>query len=410
MARRLLLIIPFLLLLVEGFRYAFREGDFAGYAIAGEYALKGMDLYSHWLNTWPPLFSVFCIPIYWINEIAPFPLRVIWQLLSVAAFFHLSGRLIFMFQGKRLVYRVEKNDFELSAFSWYFILPFLLVFKYILDNLANLQINILMLALLVEAVYLFKHKQNVTWSAFLLALTLCLKVYTVFFFILFVFIREWKLFFITLSWMVILHIPMLTVFGWEQSFIYFQRWWVEIAQAFPMIGHKNQSFFAAVWRLTVNQDAGLEIATHIVNLSLEQSKRLVYILVLLIGSFPLWRIIQQPKVNFNLLFALFVGVIPLLSPLAWKAYFIFLTPAFFYLSHQWLDGNMLNRDKVLFVIASVFLTFSSDIFLGQYGSDLAELFSLITLGGVLIISILIINVLEISKHIKSDEESIGNRK
>lgn len=408
-ARRILLFIPLVALLIEGIRYAFREGDFAGYAIAGEYALKGMDLYSHWLNTWPPLFSVFCIPIYWLNEWAPLPLRLLWQLLSIAAFFHLANRLMLLFKKQKLVFRKSKHSGELSVDSWYFVLPFLFTFKYVLDNLANLQINIIMLALVIEAVYLFKRKQNTVWSAFLLALTLSLKVYTLFFFMLFFFIREWKFVLLTLSWMVILHIPMFAVMGWNQSFVYFERWWVEIAQAFPMIGHKNQSFFAAVWRLTVNEDAGLGISTNLLSMSIEQSKRLVYVLVLIIGAFPLWRIIQNPKMNFNLLFTLFVASIPLLSPLAWKAYFIFLTPAIFYISSLWLDGLLKRRDKVMFVMASVFLILSSDIFIGPYASDLAELFSLITLGAVLIISILALNIIEKSNFDKPDEESIGNR-
>ena len=367
--------IPALLLLEEALRYAGRPGDFIGYVAAGEYALHGKDLYSHWLNTWPPLFSVFCIPIYWLDSFSPFLARALWQLGSLWAFYHTAKRILFLLFDKKL-----------SFYLWQplFLLPFLLSFKYLLDNLANIQINIFMLLLCVEAVYQLQTKKRPVLAALFMALTLSLKVYTLFFFVWFILIRQWKMVLYTLVFCVLLTLPCFLVYGMDQTLLYFSHWWTEIAQAFPMIHHKNQSFFAAIWRLTVPVDAGLEIPTHLFHLSMDEAKKVVYLIVLLAGVYPAWLIWKKPEGEKNLLFAmpLFLALIPLLSPLAWKAYFIFLSPALFQLSSFYLDGLLSKWEKGVFWISCALLILSSEIFIGPYLSDLAELFSLITLGAI----------------------------
>ncbi|MHB1278377.1 MAG: glycosyltransferase family 87 protein [Bacteroidia bacterium] len=384
LAYKLLFWIPALLLLEEALRYAGREGDFIGYVIAGEYALNAKDLYSHWLNTWPPLFSVFCIPIYGLDRVSPYLARALWQLGSLWAFYHTAKRLLFLLFAKKLSFTPARKEDEINPWQPLFLLPFLLAFKYLLDNLANVQINVMMLFLCVEAVYQLHTKKSPVLAAFLMALTLSLKVYTLFFFVWFILIRQWKMVLYTLGFCALLTIPCFLVYGTDQTLIYFNHWWTGIAQGFPMIHHKNQSFFAAIWRLTVPVDAGLGIPTHLFYLSMDEGKKLVYLLVLLAGAYPAWLIWKKPEGEKNLLFAmpLFLALIPLLSPLAWKAYFIFLSPALFQLASFYLNDQLSKWEKGLFWASCSFLILSSEIFIGPYLSDIAELFSLITLGGI----------------------------
>ncbi len=52
--------------------------DFSGYIIAGKLAWERGDIYSHYLNTWPPSFSVFSIPLYLLNSISHKALQFVW--------------------------------------------------------------------------------------------------------------------------------------------------------------------------------------------------------------------------------------------------------------------------------------------------------------------------------------------
>lgn len=381
---KILFWIAALLLLEEALRYAARPGDFIGYVAAGEYALHGKNLYSHWLNTWPPLFSIFCIPIYWVDSLSPFLARALWQLATLWAFYHTAKRVLFLLFGKNLIVSPATKEEDINPWNPLFLLPFLLSYKYLLDNLANIQINVLMLVLCVEAVYQWHKKGRPVLAALFLALTLSLKIYTLFFFVWFILVRQWKLVLYTLGFCLLFTLPCFLVYGWEQSILYYKHWWTAIAQGFPMILHKNQSFFAAIWRLTVPIDAGLEIPTHLFHLSMDEAKKVVYLIVLLAGAWPAWLIWKNPKGEKNLLFAmpLFLALIPLLSPLAWKAYFIFLSPAIFQLSSFSLNGLMSEWEKGLFWASCALLILSSEIFIGNRLSDLAELYSLITLGAI----------------------------
>lgn len=385
----------YLLLLVlaeETIRYAWHDGDFIGYVIAGEYALHGQDLYSHWLNTWPPLFSIFAIPIYALNEISPLLARLLWQTGSLFALIHLFRRLISLYYGSRLVVSRTAGFGEMAITDIRLHLPFFLAFKYILDNFTNLQINIYMLALCLEAVRQWKSKGRSLLAGALIGLTMALKVYTLFFVVWFLFNRQWKVFLSAIATVLLLNIPVFLFFGVETASAYYQHWWVGIAQAFPMILHKNQSLFAAIWRLTVEEDAGLGIATNFISITMDQAKKFTYVLVLLLGAWPAIRLLLVSKVKHKSIWgmALFFALIPLLSPLAWKAYFIFLLPAQFVLTKRWLEKRLYPFEKIIFVIAHILLILSSDIFIGMYASDVAELYSAITLGAILLVGLLLI--------------------
>jgi hypothetical protein len=88
-------------------------------------------------------------------------------------------------------------------------------------------------------------------------------------------------------------------------------------------------------------------------------------------------------------YALIMNIIPMLSPLAWKAYFIFLWPSFF-LNYLFIyhSSNSMGKYssvllKVFFYLSIVLTVFSSELFVGSYFSDVLESFSSITIGSAL---------------------------
>jgi len=393
----------FLLILEESIRYAFREGDFVGYAIAGDYALHGKNLYSHWLNTWPPLFSIFCIPIYLVDMLSPLFARVIWQLSSLAAFMLVFKRCIWLFQGKRLAWFNAKNLESLRPYDPLVLLPFALSFKYLLDNASNIQINVIMLALCVEAVYQWKEKDRSVWAAFLIALTLSLKVYTLFFFVWFILIKQFRFVGITLLFVGLLNLLCFLFYGPDLAWSYYTYWWTEIAQGFPMIHFKNQSFFGAIWRLTVPEDVGLGVQTNLISLSMDEAKKLIYFLVMLAGAWPAWHLLKTSDAAVKRLqgMVLFIALIPLLSPLAWKAYFIFLLPALIVLSSDLLKGKLNGWKKVLFWLSMVLWIGSAELFIGRTLAEWAQVFSFITLGTIGVVWLLILRLSANKKEAKN---------
>lgn len=390
----------FILILEESIRYAFRVGDFVGYAIAGDYALHGKNLYSHWLNTWPPLFSIFCIPIYYLDAFSPTLVRLLWQLVSLAAFLLAFKRCVWLFLGKKLAWFNAKSTGSLRPYDPLILLPFALVFKYLLDNAANIQINVIMLALCVEAVYQWKEKNRTVWAAFLIALTLSLKVYTLFFFVWFILNKQFRFVAYTLLFVGLLNLFCFLFYGPDLAIAYYAHWWKEIAQGFPMMHFKNQSFFGAVWRLTVPDDVGLGVQTNLLNLSMDQAKKLVYFIVLLAGSWPAWFIWKNSKSETKRLqgVALFMALIPLLSPLAWKAYFIFLMPGIIVLSSDLLKGKLKGWKKTVFWISLIIWIGSAELFIGRNLAEWAQVFSFITLGAIGVMFLLIVRLLSSRKN------------
>ena len=107
-----------------------------------------------------------------------------------------------------------------------------------------------------------------------------------------------------------------------------------------------------------------------------------------------------------------ITAIPILSPLAWKAYFIFLWPGYLWVYNQ-IWNNHLNRKsntviKILFILSLVGTVLSSEMFLGGYISDLFEIFASITLGTLLLLVIFLIKYSQLSP-IPLDNNKLNNK-
>ena len=98
---------------------------------------------------------------------------------------------------------------------------------------------------------------------------------------------------------------------------------------------------------------------------------------------------------------LFIALIPLLSPLAWKAYFIFLLPALIVLSSDLLKGKLNGWKKVLFWLSMVLWIGSAELFIGRTLAEWAQVFSFITLGTIGVVWLLILRLSANKKEAKN---------
>lgn len=399
---KILLLLVGIALGIEVIRDAFRGGDFIGYVNAGQLVLDHRNIYSDPLNTWPPLFSIISIPLTWMDYVSPYGLRMFWLLGSILA----MGYII------KLSYEIlVKRNLTLNPFKDHFILysitifiPFLISFRYLLDNLANIQINIYMLLMAVTAHY-FLEKKKLKLAAFILAFSISIKVYTIFLFLYYLYKRKIGMVSCTIIFLLVLNLIPFLVFGFDNAVGYYEHWWHEIASPPPTAHHKNQSIFGALLRIFTSEYPGHSYYINVADLDPGKIKSITYILITLVASYPAYLFRKSSSSYFMFCEIAFVlASIPILTPLSWKAYFIFLFPAYLVLYYllwkkKTLEGNWRSKiAKPLFLISVLFTVFSTEGIMGDYFSDILESYSIILVGTCF----LLINIIIVYPFLKED--------
>jgi Glycosyltransferase family 87 len=406
--KNIILGILLLALLFELVRSCFRAGDFIGYINAGNLTLSGQNIYSDYLNTWPPFFSVFSVPLALIDRIHPVLIRTLWLILSAVAFFWTMRISVRWLHQKQLLLPFQKEEKGTMLFSNLLVfVPFIIMVRFILDNFANVQINILLLwsSILVIDWYI---KGKYSWAGLLLALSISLKVYPVFLLLYFVFKREFSLVGWTILFLFLFNSIPFLVYGQETATAYYLHWWNEIASPYASVQHKNQSFFSMLRSLLRHESPGLGIYLNVVDVSLEQLKKIAYGIIILGALFPMYLFRNKLEDKQNeialLEYAFVLTAIPILSPLAWKAYFIYLWPAYF-LIYYYLYFSPINLGKqkrkilqAIYILSIILNVFSTDLFVGPYVSDVFECFSSITIGTLLLLFLLLTFYVQLRKE------------
>lgn len=411
--RKVVVVLLFLALAAEIIRDTFNKGDFAGYIIAGEFAVSGQDIYSHYLNTWPPFFSVFCVPLYWLNTLSPELLRFFWLAGSLLSFFIVMNITSVWFLKKKIqsnpFSKVDENSVSIT--ETIILVPLIIAFRYVLDNLANVQINMYLLLLCVLSIYYFLKDKS--WlSGILLSFVISLKVYPVFLFLFFLFKREFKV----VAWTVIfmLFFNSLTLLVWDsaQALNYYAVWYQKFVVPYTNALYKNQSLFAFIRRLVTDSDTHFPLRMNIANLEIGNLKMLSYLVILLASVYPAWlfrkSFFEKNNIGTLLQFTFIFTAIPLLSPMSWKAYFIFLWPGYFssfyllFFSQYLLHEKNKLPVKILFFASVALTVLSTELIVGPYFSDVLEVYSAITIGTILL---LFVQLLLYQQHDKSN--SVG---
>lgn len=374
-------------LTIEFIRDSLGTGDFVGYVNAGHNVVKGLNIYGDYLNTWPPLFSIFSVPLAIADALSPVFIRALWLLFMLVAMFHIMAMTIKQVLQLQLGLPFNQQA-ELRFDSAIVIVPVLLIFRYLLDNMANIQINIFMLWMAMYSFELYS-KGKFNQAAFWLALSISLKVYTIFILAFYAYRMSFRMFTFTCLWITGLNLICIPVFGIEQSIQYFHQFLSERAGPFAMALHKNQSLFALLRGLLHHESRGLGIYINLVDLSIETIRWISYALVAICGLSIayLFKLKKTPEIS---QFYFVLGATPILSPLAWKAYFIFVWPSLFLVTyHLWFANNrqrpmnLLNRMLMLFFILTFII--STEGIIGEKWSDIAEIFGCITLGNLVLL-------------------------
>jgi len=128
--------------------YARRAEDFGGYVLVGELALQGRDIYRDappGISTWPPLFSLLCVPLALLSRLDARAARIAWLALNMAA---LAATLALVLRLVARGPRDERADAPVPALSSLASLTLLvLTSRYIISNFEHLQINVLVFLL-----------------------------------------------------------------------------------------------------------------------------------------------------------------------------------------------------------------------------------------------------------------------
>ena len=380
----------------EWIRSIFREGDFRGYPIAGNQILNGTNLYGSSSNTWPPFFGVVCIPIAMLDNLQSEVIRFFWLGGALLSFFWVMKWIIRDVLGLQL--SLKSGAGRVAVYDPLFFVPFLIILRFLLDNVANVQINIYILILCVWAIRSFTRKRYALAGA-LLAFTISIKVIPIFLLFYFIFKREWKVVGWTLLFTGLFTASTVLVWGWEQAVEYHRFWYEEIASNPPAANRKNQSLWGMAYRWLTPEYPRMEFTINLISLSIDTVKKLVILLVGAAALLPAW-IMRKKRNDKNdlpswLEYSLIFAAIPVLSPLSWKAYFIFLWPAywmaflFLFRMPNRLSSTALLLAKVVFFGSIVLNIGSTDGIIGKHYSDVAEMYSAVTMGSLLLMGLVV---------------------
>lgn len=220
-----------------------RPGDFAGYLLVGNLVLSGGHIYRDapaGLNTWPPFFSLGCVPLALLAVPTPYLARGFWLLLNLALVLlalHLIARLVYE---RPLSLRAESPGLSLAAPE--ILLPLLLTDRYVSGNFDHLQVNVVIFVLALAGLYLQRQGREVAGSLALGAAA-ALKVMPVVFIPYLAYRGRWRAALWTTLFTVGCSLSPVLVFGWSRFWDYVVAWRASVAVGWG-VGKMNQSVFA----------------------------------------------------------------------------------------------------------------------------------------------------------------------
>ena len=399
-----LLILIVAIMLIELIRDSMRAGDFIGYVNAGNAVLSHKNIYADYLNTWPPFFSLFSVLLAIGDNVSSFFIRFIWLLGSIISMYCIVSISVKMIFKKPLNLKGKGNGIMIQ--EPIIVIPLIIMLRFIMDNLANVQINIYMLLCSLLCIVFFIKKKYV-WVGLFLGLTISLKVYTLFFLFYFIYKREFKPVIWTVLFILLFNSICFLVFGFHQAIQYYQQWISNVMPHSYIANHKNQSVFGTFLRFFTSEDPGRTIHVNILYINPNTVKLITDGVIAIAAIIPAILFRKKLKdtsaISSILEYSLIFTLIPLLSPISWKAYFIFLWIPYFLLYtllfrvNTQLKKTTLNLLKYLFWFSVVLTVCSTELIVGRDFSRLMEAYSAITIGTMLLLFMQVYVAVRISK-------------
>jgi hypothetical protein len=221
-----------------------RPGDFAGYLLVGNLVLEGRHIYLDApprINTWPPFFSLLCVPLALLAMPTPYLARGVWLLLNaglLVVILDLLARLVY----RRPLRLAAADGAGLSPMAPELLVPLLVTGRYVLANFEHLQINLVLFALTLGGLYLVETRRAVTGGT-LLGFGAAIKVMPIAFVAYLAYRRRWRAALAGAATTLALSASPILVFGWTRFQDYVVAWRAAVAAGWGA-GRMNQSVFA----------------------------------------------------------------------------------------------------------------------------------------------------------------------
>lgn len=369
-----------------------RPGDFAGYLFVGDLVLSGRHIYLDapvGMNTWPPFFSLFCVPLAVLAAPTPYLARGVWVLLNFACLWLVLRWLARLVYDRTLSLRAETEDLSLASPE--LLVPLLLVQRYVSGNLDHLQINLVMFTLALGGLFWQATRREIAGSL-LLGLAAAMKVMSIVFIPYLVYRRRWRAALCTAVATAAWSLSPILVFGWDRFWEYVATWRAALAVGWG-VGKMNQSVFA-MWDRFIGHGM-LPLTAGGVNFVPSSGDPAVIVAVggtlAVIAGAVLWTFRGQPAprwatgAEWSVVFI--VGA--LFGPVTWKAYLVVLWLPATLLFAAWrspaLDPHRRRVAGRILVVFFVLGTVLSRAFVGKTLGGVFEMTSTSTLAALVLL-------------------------
>jgi alpha-1,2-mannosyltransferase len=220
-----------------------KAGDFAGYLAVGRLVLAGGDIYRDappGVNTWPPFFSLVCVPLALLARPTVYLARGVWIALNLGVLWlvlRLIARLVY---GREL--RLAPDGAALSLASPEILVPLLCTGRYVMSNFEHLQVSLFLFALTLGGLRLATTGRAAAGGP-LLGLAAAIKVMPIVFVPYLAYRGRWRAAGAAALATAAFSLSPVPVFGWERFRQYVAAWRAMVAAGWP-VGPPNQSVFA----------------------------------------------------------------------------------------------------------------------------------------------------------------------
>jgi hypothetical protein len=369
-----------------------RSGDFAGYLLVGNLVRAGRDIYlDATANTWPPSFSLLCVPLALLATPTPYLARGCWLLLNFACLllvFRIIAQLVYR---RDLSLRAESTGLSLAAPE--LLVPYLLTDRYVSGNFDHLQINIIIFALALGGLSLQATGREVA-GGIALGCAAALKVMPVIFIPYLGYRRRWRAAaYSALAWAVFTLCP-IVVFGWSRFWEYAAGWHAKVVAGWD-VGQMNQSVVAMWARLIA--DGMARFGTAGINDRPELGATLLMVAVaaslavVTLSALWIFRGAARPDgwtalAEWSVVFI--VGAI--FGPVCWKAYLVVLLLPNTLLFAVWrspqVDARTRRTTGAILVVAYLIGAFPSPGFVGETVASFLERASGVTVAALILLA------------------------
>jgi hypothetical protein len=369
---------------------------FTGYTQVGEVVLQGGTPYDLWFNTWPPFFQITAAGLALAARVSATAALLLWQVGAVFAIWG-SCRILARFleeDGATLTFWPRAQG-HLSFASSAVAVPVLMTGRLILDHLQHTQINLYLLFLVLLAFHLFR-EGRVAWGAGALALAASLKAVPVLFVAYLVYRRRWRETLWTLGVLVVLNaVVPVALFGPGEAAEHWHAWRaVASAQVGdPTPRFANQSLLAALKRLVTTEGGARDPVRYAVAAWSPEAVRSLFIAVVGLAGLGLALAFRGPGGDLRdrrsaVEIALCVGLLPIVSPLGWKAQYSLLVAPYWVVWWGLRHGAVSGRAAwVVWWLSFACLTLSAESIVGRGRVRVLESLNVILVGGLLVVGL-----------------------